>query len=89
MNEITRRKARKMKAEDSLGGHPQLGGWEQEDRDLEKLEQPRSRELETFLFPLPTPLGASVWAGHRWLKGCPYACPISPPKLPRQHSPLR
>lgn len=34
MNEITRRKARKMKAEDSLGGHPQLGGWEQEDRDL-------------------------------------------------------
>lgn len=34
MNEITRRKAKKMKAEDSFGGHPQLGGWEQEDRDL-------------------------------------------------------
>lgn len=43
MNEITRRKAKKMKAEDSLGGHPQLGDGSRKTGAWEKLEQPRSR----------------------------------------------
>lgn len=65
-----------MKAEDSLGGHPQLGGGEQEVRDLGEIRAAEKQGIEHFLFPLPLLLGASaspspLWAGPQVAEGLP------------------
>lgn len=90
VNEITRRGALKMKAEDrALGATHRWEGEEQEDGGPGGNQSSQDvGEREPFLLPPPTLRRASApphlcEQDHRRLRGCPGICPVSPPMLHR------